>query len=192
MNKINKCFCGSLIFLSCTLPIIEKNDKPKAGDEAIITADDETIVTTGIFSDLRLNISEDNVLKYIKLKIEKRKKGEITLQDSDNQYPISPMKDRYNEENFNKFFINIGSVKTKELLGLFKHLIGKKEDALLTVIDVIISMLEESKYTGNKEFNQLVENFTPGHRFTYEEIFQDTKKILECELKNNNCNDILK
>ncbi|WP_458322032.1 P52 family lipoprotein [Borreliella burgdorferi] len=70
----------------------------------------DEIVTEGIFSSLKLYASEHRLLVEIK-------KTLISLKDP-NYRDVPPVRD-YNEEYFNKFFLDLGSEQSKDLIKLF-------------------------------------------------------------------------
>ncbi|MCR8876811.1 P52 family lipoprotein, partial [Borreliella burgdorferi] len=71
----------------------------------------DEIVTEGIFSSLKLYASEHRLLVEIK-------KTLISLKDPNYRDVVRPVSD-YNEEYFNKFFLDLGSEQSKDLIKLF-------------------------------------------------------------------------
>ncbi|AJY73080.1 hypothetical protein BAFK78_I027 (plasmid) [Borreliella afzelii K78] len=69
------------------------------------------IVTEGIFANLKLYVAEHRLLIDIKETL-------ISLKDA-NYRNVPPVGKDYNEENFNKFFLDLGSERSKELIKLF-------------------------------------------------------------------------
>ncbi|OJH14582.1 membrane protein, partial (plasmid) [Borreliella bissettiae] len=70
----------------------------------------DEIITEGVFSNLRLYAAEHRLLVDIKKTI-------INLKDP-NYRDVPPVPD-YNEVYFNKFFLDLGSERSKELIKLF-------------------------------------------------------------------------
>ncbi len=105
----------------------------------------DEIVTEGIFSSLKLYASEHRLLVEIK-------KTLISLKDP-NYRGVPPVSD-YNEEYFNKFFLDLGSERSKDLIKLF--IMGKNEqnnNKFIREVHWLYSCIEELyspdiKYSG--------------------------------------------
>ncbi len=107
----------------------------------------DEIVTEGIFSSLKLCASEHRLLVEIK-------KTLISLKDP-NYRDVPPVRD-YNEEYFNKFFLDLGSERSKDLIKLF--IMGKNEqnnNKFIREVHWLYSCIEELyspdiKYSGEE------------------------------------------
>ncbi|XPC97837.1 P52 family lipoprotein (plasmid) [Borreliella japonica] len=82
--------------------------------------DSDEIVTEGIFANLKLYEAEHRLLIDIKNTI-------ISLKDP-NYRAVPPVGNDYNEEYFNKFFLDLGSDRSKELIKLFGRVKNERND----------------------------------------------------------------
>ncbi len=107
----------------------------------------DEIVTEGIFSSLKLYASEHRLLVEIK-------KTLISLKDP-NYRDVRPVRD-YNEEYFNKFFLDLGSEQSKDLIKLFIMVKNEQNNnKFMRIVRWLYSCIEELyspdiKYSGEE------------------------------------------
>ncbi|ATH10737.1 P52 family lipoprotein (plasmid) [Borreliella burgdorferi] len=107
----------------------------------------DEIVTEGIFSSLKLYASEHRLLVEIK-------KTLISLKDP-NYREVRPVSD-YNEEYFNKFFLDLGSEQSKDLIKLFIMVKNEQNNnKFMRIVRWLYSCIEELyspdiKYSGEE------------------------------------------
>ncbi|WP_419250498.1 P52 family lipoprotein [Borreliella afzelii] len=115
----------TLAVLGCYLPDKQKqavqtffknSQSSDIGSDEIVA---DEIVADGIFDNLKLYMTEHNLLVDIKKTI-------ISLKDP-NYRAVPPVRD-YNEEYFNKFFLDLGSERSKELIKLFGKIKNEQND----------------------------------------------------------------
>ncbi len=112
----------TLALLGCDLP-----DKPEQAVQTFFEnsqssdMSSDEIVTEGIFSNLKLYVAKHHLLVDIKNTI-------ISLKDPNYRF-VLPVYD-YNEEYFNKFFLDLGSELSKELIQLFGSVKNDRNDKL--------------------------------------------------------------
>ncbi|WP_215538927.1 P52 family lipoprotein [Borreliella bavariensis] len=104
----------------------------------------DEIITEGIFSNLRLYVAEHRLLVDIK-------KTLISLKDP-NYRDVPPVPD-YNEEYFNKFFLDLGSYRSKELIQLFGRVKNDRNDKFKSGVYWLYSCIRDLyspdiKYSG--------------------------------------------
>ncbi|WP_418885153.1 P52 family lipoprotein [Borreliella carolinensis] len=106
----------------------------------------DEIVTEGIFSSLKLYASEHRLLVEIK-------KTLISLKDPNYRDVVRPVSD-YNEEYFNKFFLDLGSEQSKDLIKLFIMVKNEQNNnKFMRIVRWLYSCIEELysldiKYSG--------------------------------------------
>ncbi|MCD2413710.1 P52 family lipoprotein [Borreliella burgdorferi] len=107
----------------------------------------DEIVTEGIFSSLKLYASEHRLLVEIK-------KTLISLKDPNyRDVLVLPVRD-YNEEYFNKFFLDLGSEQSKDLIKLFIMVKNEQNNnKFMRIVRWLYSCIEELyspdiKYSG--------------------------------------------
>ncbi|WP_187983512.1 P52 family lipoprotein [Borreliella bavariensis] len=110
-----------LALLGCYLPDKQKQQAVQTFFENSQSSDigSDEIVADGIFDNLKLYMTEHNLLVDIKKTI-------ISLKDPN--YRAVPPVDDYNEEYFNKFFLELGSERSKELIKLFGRIKNEQDD----------------------------------------------------------------
>uniref|UniRef100_UPI003B224A78 P52 family lipoprotein n=1 Tax=Borreliella californiensis TaxID=373543 RepID=UPI003B224A78 len=111
-----------LVLLGCYLPDKQKQAVQTFFENLEMESYDkgsEEIVTEGIFSNLKLYVAEHRLLVDIKKTID-------NLKDP-NYRPVPPVID-YNEEYFNKFFLDLGSEQSKKLIKLFGRVKNERND----------------------------------------------------------------
>ncbi|WP_419253694.1 P52 family lipoprotein [Borreliella afzelii] len=125
-----------LALLGCYLPDKQEQAVRAFFDENSPQSSDmgsNEIVTEGIFANLKLYVAEHRLLIDIKETL-------ISLKDP-NYRNVPPVGKGYNEENFNKFFLDLGSERSKELIKLFgrikndRNLFEKKVSLLFYCIE---------------------------------------------------------
>ncbi len=104
----------------------------------------DEIVTEEIFSNLKLYVAEHRLLVDIKNTI-------ISLKDP-NYRVVLPVYD-YNEEYFNKFFLDLGSELSKELIQLFGSVKNDRNDKFKSGVYWLYSCIRDLyspdiKYSG--------------------------------------------
>ncbi len=108
----------------------------------------DEIVTEGIFSSLKLYASEHRLLVEIK-------KTLISLKDPNYRDVVRPVSD-YNEEYFNKFFLDLGSEQSKDLIKLFIMVKNEQNNnKFMRIVRWLYSCIEELyspdiKYSGEE------------------------------------------
>ncbi len=108
----------------------------------------DEIVTEGIFSSLKLYASEHRLLVEIK-------KTLISLKDPNYRGVVRPVSD-YNEEYFNKFFLDLGSKQSKDLIKLFIMVKNEQNNnKFMRIVSWLYSCIEELyspdiKYSGEE------------------------------------------
>ncbi|MGF7102126.1 P52 family lipoprotein [Borreliella kurtenbachii] len=106
----------------------------------------DEIVTEGIFSNLKLYASEHRLLVDIK-------KTLYTLQGLESrEFPPLPY---YNEEYFNKFFLDLGSERSKDLIKLFGRIKNEQNNKFKSEVYWLYSCIRELyspniKYSGEE------------------------------------------
>ncbi|WP_420025585.1 P52 family lipoprotein (plasmid) [Borreliella yangtzensis] len=112
----------------------------------------DEIVSEGIFSNLKLYATEHLLLVDIKKTLYGLKDGSVS--------DVPPLPD-YNEEYFNKFFLDLGSERSKELIKLFcriKNEHNNKFKSKVYWLYLCISELYSSdiKYSGEQGYEYVV------------------------------------
>lgn len=125
MKTLVGAYIVTLAVLGCYLPDKQKqavqtffknSQSSDIGSDEIVA---DEIVADGIFDNLKLYMTEHNLLVDIKKTI-------ISLKDP-NYRAVPPVRD-YNEEYFNKFFLDLGSERSKELIKLFGKIKNEQDD----------------------------------------------------------------
>ncbi|WLN24699.1 P52 family lipoprotein [Borreliella bavariensis] len=112
-----------LALLGCYLPNKQKQADKNFFDENSPQSSDmgsNKIVTKGIFANLKLYEAEHRLLIDIKETLYGLKYGS-------GDHNVPPVDD-YNEENFNKFFLELGFERSKELIKLFGKIKNEQGD----------------------------------------------------------------
>ncbi|MCD2401583.1 P52 family lipoprotein [Borreliella bissettiae] len=136
----------------------------------------DEIITEGVFSNLRLYAAEHRLLVDIKKTI-------ISLKDP-NYRDVPPVPD-YNEVYFNKFFLDLGSERSKELIKLFGRLKNEQNNKFKHEVYWLYSCIRalyspDIKYSGeggNEYFYNGREVFMP--KPTIDEQYFKVKKGIE-------------
>ncbi|ACN93335.1 outer membrane protein (plasmid) [Borreliella finlandensis] len=105
----------------------------------------DEIITKGIFANLKLYIAEHRLLVDIKKTLDGLKYGS-------GGRDVPPVSD-YNEEYFNKFFLDLGSERSKELIKLFGIIKNDRNDRFKHAVHWLYSCIRELyspdiKYSG--------------------------------------------
>ncbi|ACN53327.1 P52 family lipoprotein (plasmid) [Borreliella spielmanii] len=170
-----------LTLLGCYLPVKQdQNVKTFFENLESYNKGSEEIVTEGIFSNLKLYVSEHQVLVDIK-------KTLISLKDSDpdpNHRDVSPVPD-YNEAYFNKFFLDLGSGRSKELISLFGRVKNENNDKFKHEISWLYWCISELyspdiKYSGEEGYEYTV--FMPRPTI-YQQYLKVKEKIIKHTLR---------
>ncbi|WP_418905709.1 P52 family lipoprotein [Borreliella japonica] len=139
--------------------------------------DSDEIVTEGIFANLKLYEAEHRLLIDIKETLH-------TLSSLKNgTREIPPLTD-YNEEYFNKFFLDLGSDRSKELIKLFGRVKNERNDRFKRGVFWLYSCIRELyspdiKYSGEDGYEYWYggrEFFMP--RPTIDEHYLKVKKVI--------------
>ncbi|WP_210359856.1 P52 family lipoprotein [Borreliella garinii] len=112
-----------LALLGCYLPNKQKQAAQAFFDENSPQSSDmgsNKIVTEGVFANLKLYVAEHRLLIDIKETLYGLKYGS-------GGHNVPPVDD-YNEEYFNKFFLELGSERSKELIKLFGRIKNDRND----------------------------------------------------------------
>ncbi|WP_425337153.1 P52 family lipoprotein [Borreliella tanukii] len=139
----------------------------------------DKIITEGIFSNLRLYVAEHSLLVDIKKTI-------ISLKDP-NYRDVPPVID-YNEEYFNKFFLDLGSERSKELIKLFGRIRNEQNNKFKHGVHWLYSCIRDLyspdiKYSGEVEGEVKYEYWYNGREFfmprpTVDEQYLKVKKVI--------------
>ncbi|WP_418905599.1 P52 family lipoprotein [Borreliella japonica] len=141
----------TLVLLGCYLP-----DKQEQAFQTFFEnsqqssdMDSDEIVTEGIFANLKLYEAEHHMLIDIKNTI-------ISLKDP-NYRAAPPVGNDYNEEYFNKFFLDLGSDRSKELIKFFGRVKNERNDRFERGVSWLYSCIRELyfpdiKYSGESEY----------------------------------------
>ncbi|SCW42284.1 hypothetical protein SAMN02983004_01057 [Borreliella japonica] len=129
------------------------------------------IVTEGIFSNLKLDVAEHRLLVDIKNTL-------ISLKDP-NYRDVPPVPD-YNEEYFNKFFLDLGSDRSKELIKLFGKVKNEQNNKFKSEVYWLYSCIRDLyspdiKYSGER--GHAYNNIIP--RPTIDQQYFKVKKKIE-------------
>ncbi|ACL33881.1 P52 family lipoprotein [Borreliella burgdorferi] len=144
---VGVCIIAALALLGCYLPDNQEQAVKTffENSESSDMGSDE-IVTEGIFSSLKLYASEHHLLVEIK-------KTLISLKDP-NYRDVPPVRD-YNEEYFNKFFLDLGSERSKDLIKLFGRVKNEQNNKFKSEVYWLYSCISELysldiKYSGEE------------------------------------------
>ncbi|WP_215536284.1 P52 family lipoprotein [Borreliella bavariensis] len=137
----------------------------------------EEIVTEGIFSNLKLYVAEHRLLVDIKNTI-------ISLKDPN--YRVVPPVYDYNEEYFNKFFLDLGSERSKELIQLFGSVKNDRNDKFKSGVYWLYSCIRDLyspdiKYSGEGGHEYGYGVFMP--RPTIDQQYFKAKEVIEHTLR---------
>ncbi|WP_215535774.1 P52 family lipoprotein [Borreliella bavariensis] len=168
-----------LALLGCYLPNKQKQAVQVFFDENSQQSgdmDSDEIVTEGIFANLKLYEAEHRLLIDIKNTI-------ISLKDP-NYRAVPPVGNDYNEEYFNKFFLDLGSDRSKELIKLFGRVKNERNDRFERGVFWLYSCIRELyspdiKYSGEDGYEYWYggrEFFMP--RPTIDEQYLKVKKVI--------------
>ncbi|KEO61962.1 P52 family lipoprotein [Borreliella garinii] len=111
----------------------------------------DEIVTEGIFSNLKLYVAEHYLLVDIK-------KTLYALQVFKSSEFLPPL--TYNEEYFNKFFLDLGSERSKEPINLFDRIKNDRNDRFKHEVDWLYSCISDSYFPDVKYFNYNESGYT--------------------------------
>ncbi|ACN53129.1 P52 family lipoprotein (plasmid) [Borreliella spielmanii] len=170
----------TLALLGCYLPDKQKQAVQTFFENLEMESYDKgsnEIVTGGIFSNLKLYVSEHCLLVDIK-------KTLYGLKYGSGGRDVPPVPD-YNEEYFNKFFLDLGSERSKELIKLFGRVKNDRNDKFKRDVYWLYSCISELysldiKYSGEVEYNYYYngrEVFMP--RPTIDQQYLKVKEVIE-------------
>lgn len=131
----------------------------------------EEIVNEGIFSNLKLYATEHRLLVDIKKTLYGLKDG--------SGHDVPPLLD-YNEEYFNKFFLDLGSERSKELIKLFCRIKNEQNNKFKSEVYFLYSSINQLyspdiKYSGEQEYEYNVFMSRP----TIDQQYFKVKKEIE-------------
>uniref|UniRef100_UPI003B223F54 P52 family lipoprotein n=1 Tax=Borreliella californiensis TaxID=373543 RepID=UPI003B223F54 len=144
------CIIMALVLLCCYLPDKQEQavktffDNFNNLENCDICADD--IITRGKFSNLKLYAAEHRLLEDIE-------KTLYILKDG--RYPNIPPLSDYNEKYFNKFFLDLGSERSRELIKLFGRVKNEQNNKFKGDVYWLYSCIRELyspdiKYSGEE------------------------------------------
>ncbi|OJH14564.1 membrane protein, partial (plasmid) [Borreliella bissettiae] len=145
----------------------------------------DEIVTEGIFSNLKLYASEHRLLVDIK-------KTLYALQGLKScEFP--PLLD-YNEEYFNKFFLDLGSERSKELIKLFGRVKNEQNNRFKNEVYLLYSCMRDLYSPNVRYFNYTKQMYTndSASRPTIDECYFALKTVIEKHTLMNNILDEVK
>ncbi|AEL19511.1 outer membrane protein, borrelia PFam52 protein (plasmid) [Borreliella bissettiae DN127] len=165
----------ALILLGCYLPDKQEQavktffDNFNDLEDCGMRADD--IITEGKFSNLKLYASEHRLLDDIEKTLYNLKYG---------SYPEIPPLPDYNEEYFDKFFLDLGSERSRELIRLFGRVKNDHNNKFKSEVYFLYSCIRELyssdiKYSGEDSYEYIV--FMP--RPTIDQQYFKLKKEIE-------------
>ncbi|WP_420025405.1 P52 family lipoprotein [Borreliella valaisiana] len=176
---VGVCILIAVALLGCYLPDKQEQATQNFFENLEMESYDkgpDEIVAEGIFSNLKLYVAEHRLLVDIKKTI-------ISLKDP-NYRDVPPVPD-YNDEYFNKFFLDLGSKRSKELIKLFGRLKNEQNNKFKHGVYWLYSCIRDLyspdiKYSGKGE-NEYWYNgekiFMP--RPTIDEQYFNVKKVIE-------------
>ncbi|WPM06343.1 P52 family lipoprotein (plasmid) [Borreliella sinica] len=163
----------TLALLSCYLPDKQEQSVQTFFEnlERVYDIESDEIVNEGIFSNLKLYATEHRLLVDIK-------KTLYDLKDGSGR-DVPPVSD-YNEEYFNKFFLDLGSDRSKELIRLFFRIKNEQNNKFKSEVYWLYSCIRQLyspdiKYSGEQGHEYIVFMSRP----TIDQQYFKVKKEIE-------------
>ncbi|MBB6043501.1 P52 family lipoprotein (plasmid) [Borreliella yangtzensis] len=167
-----------LALLSCHLPDRQEQVVQTFFEnlEKSYDAGPNEIVTEGKFSNLKLYVPEHRLLIDIK-KTLIRLKDPISLKDPN--YRGVPPVFEYNDEYFNKFFLDLGSERSKDLIRLFSIVKNEQNDKFERDVYWLYSCIRELYSTNIQYSGEVVGDYVIPSRPTIDQQYFKVKKEIE-------------
>ncbi len=134
----------------------------------------DELVVKGVFADLKLTTTENSMLNDIKRCLQNEKDRYVSLFEN-NVNGLLP-EDYYNEEYFDRFFLSLGSARSKKLIKLFWR-IEKEQNHIFKAELVSLWLYIRELYSPNIKYSDEVGTYVGGYHFSKPSIDQQYKKI---------------
>ncbi|WP_215536633.1 P52 family lipoprotein [Borreliella bavariensis] len=151
----------------------EANTNQEVAQKYHTTNSDELIIE-GVFADLKLTTTENSMLNDMKRRLQNEKDRYTSLFEN-NVNGLLP-EDYYNEAYFDRFFLSLGSARSKKLIKLFCR-IEKEQNRIFEAELVSLWLYIRELYSPNIKYSDEVAKYVGGHHFSRPSIDQQYEKI---------------